>query len=855
MPLASDMAGDGSILAMELLAIGSSSSGNSFCLFNLKPGRKKCTVPQPVRLRSYTPKRELNLMLKSSSYERTGRLCAYRKLNILCANNHGKGEADHSNHHHHQHHHHHHHHDLQEKGPSSGHLDECQERQLNRVQKALVLLAKATGWANLADALRENFRLCCSSMVLLLLAAVCPYVMPKTAARSAQNALIALAFPLVGISAALDASIDIAGGRVNIHVLMTLAAFASVFMGNSLEGGLLLAMFNLAHIAEEYYTKRAMGDVKALKESNPEFALVLDAFDSAVPHQFSSMASKRVPVHDLEVGSYILVRAGEAVPVDGEVCQGVSMVTVEHLTGEANPLEKQVGDSVPGGARNLDGMLIIKATKTWKDSTLSKIMHLTEEAQLNKPKLQRWLDEFGERYSEAIVVVSAVVALFGPFVFKWPFIGTPGARGSIYRALGLMVAASPCALAVAPLAYATAISACASKGILLKGGHALDALASCDTIAFDKTGTLTTGGLVCKGIEPIHGHSLLGRNDKNINACCNPSCENEALAVASAMEKGTTHPIARAVADHSEGKELPPVSIEHFESLPGKGLVATLTGIQSGDGVPLKATLGSLEYISSLFRNEFESRKIKEAASASPYGQDLVHAVLSVNNKVTLFHFEDKIRPGATDVVSTLKNKAGLRLMMLTGDHASSASRVAKAVGIDEVYSGLKPEDKLHQVKSLSRNGVGGLIMVGDGINDAPALAAATVGIVLAQRASATAVAVADVLLLEDNIKSVPFIIAKARQTTSLVKQSVLLALSCIFFAALSSVMGFLPLWLTVLVHEGGTLLVCVNSARALNNPTWSWTHDLRRAVDDLVASISNILKQFSSNNVQAAPS
>jgi Cd2+/Zn2+-exporting ATPase len=207
-------------------------------------------------------------------------------------------------------------------------------------------------------------------------------------------------------------------------------------------------------------------------------------------------------------------------------------------------------------------------------------MHLTEEAQLNKPKLQRWLDEFGERYSQAIVVVSAVVALFGPFVFKWPFIGTPGARGSIYRALGLMVAVSPCALAVAPLAYATAISACASKGILLKGGHALDALASCDTIVFDKTGTLTTGGLVCKGIEPIHGHSLPGRKDKNVNACCNPSCEKEALAVASAMEKGTTHPIARAVADHSEGKELPPVSIEHFESLPGKGLVATLTGIQ-----------------------------------------------------------------------------------------------------------------------------------------------------------------------------------------------------------------------------------------------------------------------------------
>ncbi|KAF6176212.1 hypothetical protein GIB67_023503 [Kingdonia uniflora] len=733
----------------------------------------------------------------------------------------------------HKHHHHHHH-------GGGGEVTK-----LSRSQEAVLRFAKAIGWADLANFLREHLQLCCCSAALLVIAAACPYLVPSSAVKPLQNGLIAIAFPLVGVSSALDAVVEIAAGKVNIHVLMALAAFASLFMGNSLEGGLLLAMFNLAHIAEEYFTSRSMVDVRDLKENYPDFALVLEA-DSEGSQHFSDLAYNKVPVHDLEMGSYILVRAGEIVPVDGEVTQGRSTITIEHLTGEAKPLERKVGDGIPGGARNLDGMMIVKATKTWNDSTVNRIVKLTEEAHLNKPKLQRWLDEFGEHYSKVVVLLSLAVALLGPFLFKWPFIGTSVCRGSVYRALGLMVAASPCALAVAPLAYATAISACASKGILLKGGHVLDALASCHTIAFDKTGTLTTGELMCKAIEPIHGHRVKSDQPKAVS-CCIPSCEKEALAVAAAMEKGTTHPIGRAVVDHSIGQDLPSLSIESFESLPGRGLSATLTSIESGIGSSelLKASLGSLEYISSLCKSKEESSVIKEAVSTSAYGSDFVHAALSVNRKVTLFHFEDKPRIGVPDVIATLKDHAKLRVMMLTGDHESSASRVANVVGINEVYSSLKPEDKLNQVKNISRDMGGGLIMVGDGINDAPALAAATVGIVLAQRASATAIAVADVLLLQDNISSVPFCIAKARQTTSLVKQSVALALSCIVFAALPSVLGFLPLWLTVLLHEGGTLLVCLNSIRALNSPTtWSWRQDLQNMIIRLKAYLVMLQKR-----------
>ncbi|KAI4970595.1 hypothetical protein ZWY2020_001509 [Hordeum vulgare] len=747
----------------------------------------------------------------------------------------------------HHHHHHHHHHGHGHGHGHHGHGDDGVEVRGGGGGAAVMRMARTIGWADVADALREHLQLCCISLGLLLTAAVCPHVPLLNSVGRLPAALIAIAFPLVGVSAALDALVDIADGKINIHVLMALAAFASIFMGNSLEGGLLLAMFNLAHIAEEYFTSKSMYDVRELKENHPEFALLLETSGDESAH-FSNLNYAKVPVHDLEVGSHILVRAGEAVPVDGEVYQGSSTITIEHLTGETKPVERTVGDAIPGGARNLEGMMIVKVTKSWEDSTLNRIVQLTEEGQLNKPKLQRWLDEFGEHYSKVVVALSLAVALLGPFLFKWPFFGNSVCRGSIYRGLGLMVAASPCALAVAPLAYATAISSLASKGILLKGGHVLDALSSCQSIAFDKTGTLTTGKLMCKAIEPIHGH--LDASNGVDPSCCTPNCESEALAVAAAMEKGTTHPIGRAVLKHSVGRDLPVVAVESFESLPGRGVVATLSGIKARDNESefAKASIGSVEYISSLYRSYGESEQIKEAVKCSAFGPEFVQAALSVDKKVTLFHFEDEPRTGVCEVIYTLREKAKLRIMMLTGDHESSAQRVAKAVCIEEVHFSLKPEDKLNKVKAVSREGGGGLIMVGDGINDAPALAAATVGIVLAQRASATAVAVADVLLLQDNLCVVPFCIAKARQTTSLLKQSVALALTCIVFAALPSVLGFLPLWLTVLLHEGGTLLVCLNSIRALNPPTWSWADDIRQLVHSLKNYVSAKLNSSSSD-------
>ncbi|WZZ82815.1 probable cadmium/zinc-transporting ATPase HMA1, chloroplastic [Brassica napus] len=772
---------------MEPTAFTHSSSLTRFP-FPLKATlRLNSLLLQPTTLTIHTsPRRSVHLLTKSA-----------------CEN--------HSHHHHHEHDHHHHHRHCCSVGQTAS----------NYPQKVLIEFAKAIGWVRLANFLREHLHLCCSSAVLFIAAAAaCPYLIPKTYIKPLQNSFMIVAFPLVGISASLDAIMDVAGGKVNIHVLMALAAFASVFMGNALEGGLLLSMFNLAHIAEEFFTRRSMVDVKELKESNPETALVIDVDNDNVPN-FFDLSYKSVHVHNVEVGSYILVGTGEIVPVDCQVYQGNATITVEHLTGEVKPLEAKAGDIVPGGARNLDGRIIVKVMKAWNESTLNRILQLTEDANSNKPKIQRWLDEFGEIYSKVVVVLSVSIAFLGPVFFKWPFLSTIACRGSVYRALGFMMAASPCALAVAPLAYATAISSCARKGILLKGGQVLDALASCHTIGFDKTGTLTTGGLTCKAIEPIYGHEE--GNNASVTPCCIPNCEKEALAVVAAMEKGTTHPIGRAMVDHSIGKDLPSVSVESFEYFPGRGLTATVNCVESvtEDMSKLqKASLGSVEFITSLFKSQDASRKIKDAVNSSSYGNDFVHALLSLDQKVTLIHLEDQPRPEVPKVIAELKSWGRLRIMMLTGDHESNAWRVANAVGIDEVYCNLKPEDKLNHVKNISRDSGGGLIMVGEGINDGPALAAATVGFVLAQRASGTAIAVADVLLLRDNITGVPFCIAKSRQTTTLVKQNVAIALTLILLAALPSVLGYLPLCLTVLLHEGGTLLVCLNSIRGLNDPS-----------------------------------
>jgi heavy metal translocating P-type ATPase len=360
-----------------------------------------------------------------------------------------------------------------------------------------------------------------------------------------------------------------------------------------------------------------------------------------------------------------------------------------------------------------------------------------------------------------------------------------GIEGSVYRALTFLIAASPCALVIAtPTAYLSAISCCAKKGILLKGGSILDALAQCKHIAFDKTGTLTTGRLQCMNIEPLTSSAL--------------SIE-QAIALAGSMERHVKHPIADALIDLVKQKNLSFTSISNLKAIAGSGIVA-----ESSLGT---CYLGSKAFISSKLSTPFPTISSFDSSTQT---------YLLVQEALFVFHFQDEIRSQAASVINRLRKNLHMEVSMLTGDEKHNAESIAHILGITSVFAKLKPEDKLAEVAKLSQDQ--GLIMIGDGVNDAPALTRATVGISMGKIGSASAIDASDIVFLQDDISLLDGLIQKSHQTVSIIKQNLFLALFVICFATTPALLGFIPLWLAVILHEGGTLLVGLNSLRLLND-------------------------------------
>lgn len=601
-----------------------------------------------------------------------------------------------------------------------------------------------------------------------------------TAAISAL--LLLFVYFLAGIPALIESIEDLVECNINIDVLMTLAAFSSVLIGSSLEGALLLVLFAISGSIEDLVTAKAKGSINQLNKLSPTKATLITNDGQLCDRS----------IKEVEVGAVILVRPGEIVPLDGEVKEGVSAVNLVHLTGESLPVTKKIGDSVAAGARNLDGVLQLVVTHTAADSTLSKIVQLVTNAQEAKPKLQRWFDRFSRMYALSIISLSALVALSFPFLFSLSFFGL---EGSIYRAVAFLIAASPCALILAlPIAYLSAISACAKKGILLKGGVILDALASCSTIAFDKTGTLTTGELTCTEIKEI------GKDKKELK-------EEEVLAFAYALEKNAVHPIAKAVNRYAASKKVTALSLTDFKSIAGYGLQAKA----KIDEKEANLFMGHPDYIEAKITAEQKKELLQEVKQTKSQGKIL--AILLVEERLFIFTFEDQLRPLVKEAIHKIRQSGAWKLLMLTGDHEESAKRVAKEFAI-EYLADLKPEDKLEQISALAQREK--LIMVGDGINDAPALARANVGICMGKVGSGAALDAADVILLHDNLEYLQWLLKKAEQTQRIVKQNLVIALSAIVIAAIPALGGLIPLWLAVIMHEGGTVLVGLNGLRLL---------------------------------------
>ena len=599
--------------------------------------------------------------------------------------------------------------------------------------------------------------------------------------------LLTIIYFLLGTPAILKTSQDIFKITVNINVLMTLAAFLSILIGSPYEGALLLVLFALANALTEQVTFKTKSAIHELNKINPTKVLLLKEDGTFIEKSIKEIA----------VGDQLLIKAGEIVPLDSVVISGSSTLNLEHLTGESTPVLAKSGDTIPSGAKNREGSLTIKVLKTFTSSTLNTIIRLIQSAQEQKPKIQTFFDNFSKVYALSIIGLTVIFALTLPLFFNLPYLG---AEGSFYRSLAFLIASSPCALILAvPAAYLSAISSAAKKGVILKGGIVLDALASIKKIAFDKTGTLTKGTLKLLLLEKINSSP----SDSSASAIEKLS-EKEALAIAASLEKGAKHPIANAISAAAAAQKLALLPIENLKVIPGYGVEGELLLSQetnkkatAQNNSKIKVFLGHPAYLKA------EHLLQKSQGSVFLFVQDTVFA----------FQFEDLVKDRSKELISTLK-KMKLRSLMLTGDSKPNAKKISDALGLDEYYAELKPEDKLELISKFSHTSA--MAMVGDGINDAPALAKATVGISMGQIGSATAVEASDVILIKDDLLVLPWLFKKADKTQLIVKENIMLALGVIVCASLPALLGWIPLWVAVLLHEGGTVLVGLNGLRLL---------------------------------------
>ncbi|MEO5960509.1 MAG: cation-translocating P-type ATPase, partial [Opitutaceae bacterium] len=490
------------------------------------------------------------------------------------------------------------------------------------------------------------------------------------------------------------------------------------------------------------------------------------------------------PVEELQVGQRVRVKPGVAFAADGVVLEGKSASDESALTGEANPVEKRAGDQVFSGTLNLWGAVEFNVARLPAESTLQKIIRLIQTAQKLKAPSERFTDRFGTRYTYAVIGGSFAMFLLWWLGFHLPaFANTPETRSAFYRAMTLMVVASPCALVLSiPSAILAAIAWGARHGVLFRGGAAIEKLADITAVALDKTGTLTTGELAVVGCESYPQ----GR-------------ERDVLQLAYTLEAKSQHPLARAIVRHAKGEGLSELAVEDFQSITGQGLRGKVEG-----GTLL---LGRRELLESGPLGAWAKKLPPAAAELSEVwviGPNVVGRVL----------LKDQIRAESRDVLAQLK-RYGIKTLMLTGDRRHAAEAVAKELGLDEVRAGLSPEDKVNAIQALRAEGRK-VAMVGDGVNDAPSLAAADVSVAMGARGSDAALEQAEVILMHDRIENFLGALRLSRRARGVIRQNLTISLGVVIVMVIATALGAVPLAIGVAAHEGSTLVVCLNSLRLL---------------------------------------
>lgn len=594
-----------------------------------------------------------------------------------------------------------------------------------------------------------------------------------TAARLSALVAFILSFLAGGFDISRHALEDLLKRRVTIDLLMILAAIGAALIGEWAEGGVLLFLFSLSHALESYVLGRTRRAIRELMQVTPDRALVL--------RQGQEMM---IDVNHLEVGDIVVVRPSDRIAADGTVTTGRTAVDQSPMTGESIPVDKHVGDPIFAGTLNLQGSIQFRVEKTASETKLARMVKLVEQAQSERASSQQFTEWFGQSYTWLVLSGSTIVLLAGWLGFGEEF------SAAFYRAMTVLVVASPCAVVISiPAAILAAISSAARGGVLFKGGTYLELAADLKMMAFDKTGTLTLGRPKLIEIIPVQGVS-----------------ETELLRAAAALEKHSEHPLGVAVVEAAVARKIEIPEATGVEAIVSRGIIGQWNG-QS-------LRVGKLSW----FQNDgllAEPLAIR-AASIQESGKTVI-CVGSQTEVWGLLVVADTLRPTAAATIQELHRLGITPLVLLSGDHPTVVARIAGELKM-EFQGGLLPEDKLRLIESL-RQQHGAIGMIGDGMNDAPSLAAANVGFSLGGAGTDVALETADIVILADDLRRLPYAIALARRTQQIIRQNLVLAFSVMGALLIAALITPLPLPLAVVFHEGSTVAVILNGLRLLAFP------------------------------------
>ncbi len=606
-----------------------------------------------------------------------------------------------------------------------------------------------------------------------------------------SNALYAASIVIGGVYVARAGWVGIRTTHApDMNALMAVAAVGAMIVGEFAEGALTVFLFSLGELLESYSMDRARNAIRTLMNLTPEEATLL-----------SDGEERRVHVSALAPGDRVVVRPGERIPMDGGVLEGSSAVNQAPITGESMPVEKGVGDEVFAGTINGNGVLVMEVTRRADDTTLARILRLVEEAQSQRAPAQRFVDRFARVYTPAVIGLAALIAVVPPLL------GFGALSTWFYRALVLLVIACPCALVIStPVTIVSALARAARSGVLIKGGRYLEAMASLRAVAFDKTGTLTVGEphVVNAGCE------LLPEGGR---------CENcgDLLAKAAAIEGRSEHALARAVTRYaeSEGVSERYAAAEGVQALTGLGIEGLVSGHMVSVGSVALCRRNNGHNGGHNGGGDSEDDLCRIATEEERKGYTVLVIEDACCGSRCFLSVSDALRDGVADVIRGMRRDGIEHTVMLTGDNPHIARTIAAEAGVDDAKAGLLPDDKVTAVRDLMAR-YGQVAMVGDGVNDAPALATATVGIAMGAAGTDTALETADVALMSDDLAKLPFAIRLSRRALNTVRANIAFAL--IFKAAFLAlaVAGVANLWMAVLADTGASLLVALNGLRLL---------------------------------------